>query len=200
MSPISSGPQTFLVTKKFGLQEIWSLRNLGPQILVPAWICYIMSFMRGLTSSGPKFLGDQKCQGPKWDQGSFQLQPKTSKASPNNDFDYLEFLNNKVSTFYCWLYFLTSIVQILDFLNFFGSKAKTDSKHFSISTYLLSTPNHLLWFCSCFDASLYDPSYFWDTPCVLAPLRILFSSQNASGHLLAIKKGKWNTVKFNSKL
>ena len=69
----------------------------------------------------------------------------------------------------------------------------------AISLYLESK-NHLLAFLSVSDASLYGPSCFLRFFCGGAPLRILFSSQYASGHLLAIKKGKWNTVKVNSKL
>ena len=83
-SPITFGPLTFLVPKKFGPWEVWAQRNL-----LPAWNSLYSIFMQGPTFLGPKFLrdqiswrpnfsgtkflGDQKSQGPKWDRGPFQL-------------------------------------------------------------------------------------------------------------------------------
>ena len=46
-SPIAFGPPTFLVPKKFRLQEIWSPRK-----------CLIMIFMQGPIFLGPKLLGE----------------------------------------------------------------------------------------------------------------------------------------------
>ena len=61
----------------------------------------------------------------------------------------------------------------------------------AISLYLESK-NDLLWFFSLSDASLYGPSCFLRFFCGGAPLRILFSSQYASGHLdSSIKKERW---------
>ena len=59
-SPITFGPLTFLVPKKFGPWEVWAQRNL-----LPAWNSLYSIFMQGPTFLGPKFLRDQISWGPK---------------------------------------------------------------------------------------------------------------------------------------
>ena len=98
-SPITFGPLTFLVPKKFGPWEVWAQRNL-----LPAWNSLYSIFMQGPTFLGPKFLrdqiswrpnfsgtkflGDQKGQGPQMRLGTISVIANKGTPASSWHFHY----------------------------------------------------------------------------------------------------------------
>ena len=69
-----------ICSPRFGPQEIWSPRTLGP-----TKVGSCMNMLYNDFHAGPKFLGDQKSQGPKLNLG-------TKKFRGQNDFgDYFSY-------------------------------------------------------------------------------------------------------------
>ena len=64
------GPNLIWTPDFFGPQEVWA-----PHETAMWWFSCGDQTSWGQNCSGPKFLGDQKSQGSKWDWGPFQLQP-----------------------------------------------------------------------------------------------------------------------------
>ena len=64
----------------FGPQKIWSLRNLAPRNLGPAWKSHVMIFMRDSNFFGTKFLKDQTSWGPNFSGLGDQMRLWTFSA------------------------------------------------------------------------------------------------------------------------